>query len=166
MAAFLTRAERALRTALGWTVALILAAIATICFVEVVLRYGFGASFEWYDEGVGYLLVWLTFLGAVLAHAHGQHIGVENLLEALSPGPRRIVLLAGHALLVAIHVVLLLYGAQIVARFLAEQAITIPVPMGLVYLVIPLSAFLMLVVEAFHIARTLSSDGARRDETR
>lgn len=164
MAALLARAERALQTGLAWSVSLILAAIAAICFVEVVLRYGFGSSFGWYDEGVGYLLVWLTFLGAVLAHSHGQHIGVENLLESLPPKPRRVVLLAGHALLVAIHVVLLVYGGQIVSRFLAEEAITVPIPMGLVYAVIPLSAVLMLVVEVFHIARTIS--GARGDGAR
>jgi TRAP-type C4-dicarboxylate transport system permease small subunit len=138
---------------LGFSVSLVLAAIAVICFVEVILRYVYGDSFPWYDEFVGYLLVWLTFLGAVLAHSHRQHIGIENALDRLKERPRRLVELLNHALLIGVHVVLLLYGAQLVARFLTENAITLPVPMGLVYSVIPIYAGLMLVVEGISIAR-------------
>lgn len=153
------RLEALLRSALNGAVVALLAAIAVICFVEVVLRYGFGRSFGWYDEFVGYLLVWLTFLGAVLAQSHRQHIGIENLLESVPATARFVLRLTNHALLVAVHVVLLVYGGQLVSRFLAERAITLPVPMGAVYLVIPASAALMLLVEAVHVARTLSSRG-------
>jgi len=148
----LERLENALRSALAVAVALILAAMATICFIEVVRR-PFGGSFVWYDEFVGYLLVWLTFLGAVLARFHHQHIGVDNILQRASPSTRRVLELVTHALMVAVHVVLLAYGAQLAARFLTERAITVNIPVGLVYLVIPLSAALMLVIEAIHIAQ-------------
>jgi TRAP-type C4-dicarboxylate transport system permease small subunit len=59
--------------------------------------------------------------------------------------------------MVAVHLVLLVFGAQLAIRFLGERAITIAAPMGLVYGVIPLSAALMLMVEAIGIARTLRS---------
>ena len=55
--------------------------------------------------------------------------------------------------MVAVHVVLLVYGAQLASRFSNERAITVDIPVGFVYLVIPLSALLMLVVEAIQIAR-------------
>ena len=150
------RIERALRSFLTIAVALILSAIASICFIEVVRR-PFGGSFVWYDEFVGYLLVWLTFLGAVLARSYRQHIGINNLLESVSPGVRRVLELTAHGLMVLVHVVLLLYGAQLVSRFLSERAITVDIPVGLVYLVIPLSASLMLLIEAIQIARLFAS---------
>ena len=152
----LERVENALRSFLSSAVALVLAAIAAICFIEVVRR-PFGGSFVWYDEFVGYLLVWLTFLGAVLARSYHQHIGVDNLLEKVRPETRRWLVLTTHVLMIAIHIVLLVYGAQLVFRFLSERAITIDVPMGLVYSVIPLSALLMLIVEGLQIARLLRS---------
>ncbi len=148
----LERLERALRSFLTIAVALILGAIASICFIEVARR-PFGGSFVWYDEFVGYLLVWLTFLGAVLARSHRQHIGIDNLLESVSLRARRVLELATHGLMVLVHVVLLIYGAQLVLRFLSERAITVDIPVGLVYLVIPLSAVLMLLIEAIQIAR-------------
>jgi len=146
------RLERALRSLLTVAVALILAAIASICFIEVARR-PFGGSFVWYDEFVGYLLVWLTFLGAVLARSYHQHIGIDNVLESVSPRARRVLELTAHGLMVAVHVVLLIYGSQLVVRFLNERAITVDIPVGLVYLVIPLSALLMLLIEAIQIAR-------------
>jgi TRAP-type C4-dicarboxylate transport system permease small subunit len=65
--------------------------------------------------------------------------------------------LASHAVLVAVHLALLVYGAQLALRFLGERAITVPLPMGAIYAVIPLSAALMLVVEAARIARLVKS---------
>ncbi len=156
IAALPDRVETILRTVLSAAVALVLAAIAVICFLEV-LRRPFGGSFVWYDEFVGYLLVWLTFLGAVLARSHHQHIGVENLLEKVSEGARRAIELVGHGVMIAVHIVLLLYGAQLVTRFLTERTITVDIPVGLVYAVIPLSAALMLIVEIIHAAQLLSS---------
>lgn len=148
----LERCERALRAGLSVAVAALLAALATICFIEVVRR-PFGGSFVWYDEFVGYLLVWLTFLGAALARSHAQHIGVDNVLDAVSPRARRALVLLSHGLMVFVHVVLLFYGGQLVTRFLSERAITVDVPIGLVYSIIPLSAALMLLIESIHIAR-------------
>ena len=153
----LDRVELALRSGLGVAVAVLLSAIAVICFLEVILRYLFAASLSWYDELVGYLLVWLTFLGTVLAQSHGQHIGIRDLVERAPERARRALSLSSHLVLVAVHLVLLVYGAQLAMRFLGERAITVPVPMGVVYGVIPVSAALMLVVQAARIARLIRS---------
>jgi TRAP-type C4-dicarboxylate transport system permease small subunit len=149
----LDRVERALQSGLGAALVLLLSAIAGICLVEVILRYVFSASFSWYDELVSYLLVWITFLGAVLAQSHGQHIGIGNLVERAPRRSRRALELANHAVLIAVHLVLLVYGTELAVRFLGERAITVPLPMGVVYGVIPLSAALMLVVEVIRIRR-------------
>jgi TRAP-type C4-dicarboxylate transport system permease small subunit len=149
----LERAELGLRSVLGVAVSLLLAGMVVICLTEVILRYLFAASLSWYDETVGYLLVWLTFLGAVLAQSYDQHIGIGDLVERAPERARRSLLLAGHLVLAGVHVVLLVYGWQLASRFLDERAITVPVPMGVVYAVVPLSAALMLLVEGARIAR-------------
>jgi TRAP-type C4-dicarboxylate transport system permease small subunit len=129
--------------------------MALICFLEVVLRYGFGRSFGWYDEFAGYLLVWLTFLGAVLSQQNRQHVGIEDLSRKLDPPYRRSLSLFLHILLVTIHLILLYYGAVLASRFFSESAITLPVPMGVVYLIIPLYGALMLIVLWSQIRRII-----------
>ena len=49
--------------------------------------------------------------------------------------------------MLGIHGVVLVYGAQLVTRFLDERAITLPIPMGWIYLVLPLSAAIVILIE-------------------
>ena len=50
---FADRLERILRRLLETTLMVVLAAMALICFLEVMLRYELGSSFGWYDEFTG-----------------------------------------------------------------------------------------------------------------
>lgn len=125
----------------------LLAAMAALCLVEVGLRYGFGGTLGFYDELAGFLLVWLTFLGSCLARRDRAHIGIRDLVERLRPGRRRVAALLEHAAMLALHGVLLWFGAALALRFASERAITMPLPMGLFYLVLPLSALLTAALE-------------------
>lgn len=155
---FAERLDRGIRRLLETTLLVILSAMAVICFVEVVLRYGLGMSFGWYDEFTGYLLVWLTFLGAVAAQQDGRHIGLGGVAERLGPRGQRLAALCTHGLMIALHLLLLSYGGLLAVRFLSDRAITLPVPMGIIYIVIPFSALLMLGVEIIQLGRTLQTE--------
>ena len=126
---------------------LLLLGLAVLCLVEVPLRYGFGGGIGFYDELAGFGLVWLTFLGAVLARRDGAHIGIRNVVRSLGPGMQRAVRLLEHGLMVVLHFVILWFGGVLALRFATERAITMPLPMGLFYLVLPLSAALTLSIE-------------------
>ncbi len=115
--------------------------------MEVPLRYGLGGGVGFYDELAGFGLVWLTFLGAVLARRDGAHIGIRDLVRRLRPGLRRWVRLTEHLLMALLQLVILWFGSVLALRFAAERAITMPLPMGLFYLVLPLSAALTLWLE-------------------
>jgi len=73
-------------------VALCLAAMVVLVFTNVVLRYAFNSGIATSEELSRWLLVWLTFLGAIVAYSPAlKHalLGVpEDLLEskgAVSP---------------------------------------------------------------------------------
>ncbi len=155
---FSERLDRGIRRLLESTLLVILSSMAIICFVEVVLRYGLGKSFGWYDEFTGYLLVWLTFLGAVAARQDGKHIGLGGFAERLGPRGKRLAALSTHGLMIALHLLLLFYGGLLAVRFLSDRAITLPIPMGVIYFVIPFSALLMLGIEFIQLGRTLQSE--------
>ncbi len=135
------------RDLLAGACSLILTAIVVVCLAEVALRHGFGAGVAFYDELAGFLLVWLTFLGAVLARRDRAHIGIRDLLDRAGPRARRIGRIAEHSAMLALHLVLAWYGAQLAARFMTERAITMPAPMGVFYLVLPLFAGLTAALE-------------------
>jgi TRAP-type C4-dicarboxylate transport system permease small subunit len=147
------------RDPLAVACSLLLAGIAALCLVEVTLRYGFGGGLGFYDELAGFALVWLTFLGAVLARRDGAHIGIRDLVSRLSPRPRRIARILEHTAVLVLHLVLAWFGTVLVLRFLGERSITMPIPMGAFYLVLPLFAVLTGVMEARRLVALLRSPG-------
>ena len=60
-------------------------------------------GFDWAEEVPEQFFPWFIMAGVALAVQHGGHIAVEWLMGQLGRGGKRIVLLAGHALVVAAY---------------------------------------------------------------
>lgn len=71
----------------------LLAGMALMVFVNVVMRYGMNSGIAVSEEMSRYFFVWVTFIGAVVAHREHLHLGVETLVARF--GRRgRLVLMA------------------------------------------------------------------------
>jgi TRAP-type C4-dicarboxylate transport system permease small subunit len=62
-----------------WMLIILLVVMTT----QVVLRYGFSSSLIWAEETSRYLLIWVSFLSAVLAYERGEIASVPMLRDAL-----------------------------------------------------------------------------------
>ena len=71
--------------ALKVAIALCLAVMVVLVFGNVVLRYVFNSGIAVSEELSRWLLVWLTFLGAIVALREHAHLGVDTLVRALPP---------------------------------------------------------------------------------
>lgn len=65
--------------------------LLSLCLIgwAVVMRYVFNDAPVWVDEVVGFLLVATVMLAAARTLRRGEHIGVDMLVDRLSPAPRR-----------------------------------------------------------------------------
>jgi TRAP-type C4-dicarboxylate transport system permease small subunit len=63
-----------------------LAVMATVVFINVVLRYGFGSGIAASEELSRLLFVWMVFIGATAAYPAGQHMAFTSLLRRISRG--------------------------------------------------------------------------------
>ena len=76
--------RKAIDAAARWIeagLALLLIAAVALNFVNVVGRYGFGASFFAADELQTYSMVYMAFLGAAVATWRGLHLRMDVLLQ-------------------------------------------------------------------------------------
>jgi TRAP-type C4-dicarboxylate transport system permease small subunit len=129
-----------------WAVCLLVALAAVVC-LGVFFRYVLNDPLVWYDEFASYLLVWLTFYGAVVAHYHGRHIAFDLFVEKLAPGPRRAVDVAGELAIIGFQFVLLYYGWILTERMGDESTISLPwFRVAWVNSVMPVTGALMLLV--------------------
>jgi TRAP-type transport system small permease protein len=77
-----------------------LAVMLVLVFGNVVLRYGFNSGITVSEELSRWLLVWLTFFGAIVALREHKHLGVDMLLQRLSPSLRRLCFVLNYGLMI------------------------------------------------------------------
>jgi TRAP-type C4-dicarboxylate transport system permease small subunit len=141
----LEKISKVLDKSLSWFVALLLLAMSAIVFGNVISRYFLDFTLGWYEEVSRFLLIWIVFLGAVIALIRGDHLGIDVLFLFLPPRVCRFVVVLGD-FLVLLALAVMFWGAWLMAMdSLASGwvASSIPIPYGWVYMVGPVSAALM-----------------------
>ena len=113
--------------------------------LQVVCRYLLGAALTWSEEFSRYGLVWITFLGGSVAVKRGAHMGVEALLNALSPQVRKKVQLLTLLCVMGFLMIATIKGGQLALFNMQQHSPAMGVPMGVVYFAIPTGCLIMLI---------------------
>jgi TRAP-type C4-dicarboxylate transport system permease small subunit len=144
--AMLRRVRLIVEKILSWIVAVLLVGMSLVVFTNVILRYFFGMTIGWYEELSRFLLIWIVFLGAVIAFFKGDHLSLDIVLKIIKPKARRVVSAVADLLVVAALLIMIQGGFAMALDSLASGwiASSIPIPYGYVYMVGPISAILML----------------------
>lgn len=122
-----------------WFIALALAAMTIVTFVQVVLRYVFESGFVWSLEATTYAFGWLVLVGMSYGVRTRAHIAVDLVTRRLRPGAGRIVAFAALAASLAYCGLMLYGGAVFVDRLmtLGNNARDIPLPRWLLTAMMP-----------------------------
>jgi TRAP-type C4-dicarboxylate transport system permease small subunit len=132
---------------LEWWAVFLLVLMVVVVTLGVFFRYVLGASLAWYDEFASYLLVWLTFYGAVVASYRRRHIGFDMVVNRLMSSSRRKIEVVAELFVLGFQIVLFYYGWNLMQKMGDETAISLPwVKMGWVYSVLPIAGGLMLLI--------------------
>jgi TRAP-type transport system small permease protein len=124
--------------------ALLMAALTILVFLGVFYRYVLVAPLAWVEEVARLCLVWVSFLGAYLAMRRAQHITLELVRARLPPATRRVVDLAGGAVLIAFLLVLVGHGVRYAHAFWNTPSPYLGFPAGLTYVALPCGALLLI----------------------
>ncbi|WP_396998342.1 MULTISPECIES: TRAP transporter small permease [Ochrobactrum] len=85
---------------------LALASMALMVFINVVLRYGMNSGIAISDEMSRYFFVWLTFIGAVVAHRENLHMGVETVVSRFGRTGRIVLMGFSNLIILGVSAVL------------------------------------------------------------
>lgn len=95
-----------------WLIALLLAAMTSLTFVQVVLRYVFNSGFTWALQLNTVMFACMIFVGISYGVRVGAHIGVDAVVKLLPPLPRRITSILA-VLLCLLYAGMVIYGSMI-----------------------------------------------------
>lgn len=129
-----------------WAMFLLALMVILVC-LGVFFRYALGSALAWYDEFASYLLVWLTFYGAVPASYRQRHIRFETIMDRLMPATKRRWEIVAEVFVLAFQAVLFYYGWLLTKKMGDETAVSLVwVKMGWVYSVLPITGAMMLLI--------------------
>ncbi len=112
----------------------------------VLFRYVLGLPLEWSEELARFLIIAITFVGAMAPLERGRHFQVEMVTERLGPRSRRLALTAANLVIGATLLVLIVHGWAMTEVTAAEDSPAMGLPYAVTYAMIPIGAALMLLV--------------------
>jgi len=149
---------------LKFVIVLCLAAMVVLVFGNVVLRYGFNSGITISEELSRWLLVWLTFLGAIVAVREHAHLGVDTLVRMLPPKGRLICFIASYLLMLYADWLLMLGSWKQAVITFTDQAPATGLSVGLFFyssgVVFGVSAAVILFVD---LVRVLNGSASEQD---
>ena len=95
-----------------WLIALLLAAMTLLTFVQVVLRYVFDSGFTWSLQLNTVMFAGMIFIGISYGVRVGAHIGVDAVVRLLPHKPRRITSILA-VLLCLLYAGMVIYGSMV-----------------------------------------------------
>lgn len=122
--------------------------MAVIMTMNVVLRYVFGFSFNWGDEILRYMCVYMAFFGMAAGWRYGTHIGVTIFVEKLFPEKsRKFFRLVADTISIIFMGSITYYGMILVQKVAKshQASAALRVPMFLIYGIIPVCAVFSIV---------------------
>ncbi|MEZ5933479.1 MAG: TRAP transporter small permease [Alphaproteobacteria bacterium] len=102
-------------------IAIILGLMTVITFANVIARYIFNSNILWALETTVFLFAWLVLLGASYCVKTSAHLGVDVIINIVSPGMRKLLALVSVACCLAFSILLLIGAWQYWSPFIGKQ---------------------------------------------
>lgn len=123
----------------------LLANVIVLMSFQIVMRYVFGTPLTWTEEIMKYSLVWLTFIGSVLAVREKAHVFIDAFTNKLPTKLQKVALALANCLSILFLSILAIWGFRFARMNFSNYSLITKMPRGLVFSVIPVCAVLMIV---------------------
>ncbi|KPK01879.1 MAG: C4-dicarboxylate ABC transporter permease [Gemmatimonas sp. SG8_28] len=143
----MTGLTRAVDRAVGWLLVVLMGIAVLNVLWQVFTRFVLANPSGFTDELARYLLIWIGLLGASYAAGRNMHLAIDLLPAKLTGRSRWYLNLVIEASVFLFALAVLVVGGINLVRLtltLGQTSAALHVPLGYVYLVLPLSGVLMM----------------------
>ena len=129
-----------------WVVIFLISTMTIILFIAVLSRYLFGRSFYWIDAYCRYALIWIAFLGSAIVLRRREHIGVDVVINLLPKILRKWIIKADIFLILVFSFAMFIQGIKLYKITERQVIPDLNIKMSNIYVIIPISAVLLVLV--------------------
>jgi TRAP-type C4-dicarboxylate transport system permease small subunit len=142
-------------------VVIVLSVLVLDVLWQVFSRYVLSSPSSFTDELAGYLLIWVSLLGAAYVAGRKEHLAIDILLRKAPPErQKRLMILIEIIILLFAFTVMIVGGAWLMyTRFVLEvKSAALQLPLGYVYVVIPISGLIIAYYSVYHIMELVNKE--------
>ena len=126
---------------------------------QVVARYILKDPSTWSEELVSYLFAFASLFGAAIVSGERNHMNIGVVAEKLSPKLQLILGVFGEAIAMLFSGAILIYGGiQISTLAMGQMTSSLHIPIGVFYVVMPVTGVLILLYSVLNIAGILRGE--------
>jgi TRAP-type C4-dicarboxylate transport system permease small subunit len=132
---------------LGGLVTILMGVLVLNVLWQVASRFIFRHPSSFTDELAGYLLIWVGLMGAAYATGQKQHLAIDLLSAKLSEHKKKIQATTINILITLFALVILIGGGTnlvYISFHLDQVSSALRIPIGYVYMVLPLSGLFII----------------------
>lgn len=128
-----------------------LAMVALTCW-QVFTRYILQNPSSWSEELVSYLFAWMSLFGASIVVGERGHMNIPIVVERMGKKGRKFFAIFAEVIACVFAGVILVYGGiQITNLAMGQMTSSLGIPIGVFYVVLPLSGVLNIVYTILNI---------------
>lgn len=129
---------------LGIACILIFAAMVVIGTYQIAVRYIFNSPSTISEDLLTYSFTWMALLAAALVFGKREHMRMGFLADKLSDENLKVLNIVLECITIVFALVVMVYGGvQITELSMTQKTASLGIPMGYIYLVVPISGVLI-----------------------
>lgn len=113
--------------------AVFLAAMVLLVFLNVILRYFFATGLAWSEEVARLCFIYLVYLGAVGAFRENRHLGMHSLVQRVPEPVQKVLYTVVQAIIVWVMVLLVLGSWDLAVQSLDDRWVATQYPKFLIH---------------------------------
>jgi TRAP-type C4-dicarboxylate transport system permease small subunit len=157
----MTRFQEKLNKILEIFLVVLMSVLVVDVLWQVFSRYLLSSPSSFTDELAGFLLIWVGVLGAAYVAGRKEHLAIDLLVQRSSPARRKRLLLLIRGLIFIFALFVMVIGGVILmyTRFVLQvKSAALQLPLGYVYVILPISGLIIMFYEVIHIIEISKSE--------
>ncbi len=147
---------------------ILMASIVIDVVWQIFTRFILRDPSSYTEELAGFLLIWIGLLGASYALYSKAHLGIDILTAKLEGSRRKLSIVSIYSLVILFAFFILVIGGMRLVNLtftLNQISAAMAIPMGYIYIVLPLTGILMIFYSIVFIIDALKSDTIIPDQS-
>jgi TRAP-type C4-dicarboxylate transport system permease small subunit len=150
---------------LTYCICILLFGLVMVVLGSTMSRYFLNYSIAWAEELSRFMLIWTVFIGAVVANAYNEHMGLDILVKLAPKKVSNLIMIVSYIFVLLATGLIISGGITLMTESIDSLSPALSIPYGYIYTIVPVCGLLLLLqtviklVNCFKIQVALKAKG-------